>query len=299
MNRPEHIPVLLPTVLAVLEPQNGDSVLDVTLGLGGHAEAFLHAIGDSGHLTALDADMVNLALAGERLEAFRNQTTFIHANFGELPELGIGPFNIVFGDLGVSSPHFDDPERGFSFRFDGPLDLRYDRTKGATAADLIHASDEDDVIRWLKEYGELWKEATRIGREIAGKRLDTTTELRSVIERLFGFRAKRILPQVFQALRIVVNDEMGVLRVFLDEGLRLLKPGGRMGILSYHSLEDRMVKQVFRSVCEPVKDELTGQITVEAPFELITKGAIQASEEEQEQNPRSRSVRFRAVRKRM
>ncbi len=296
--KPLHIPVLLSTVLDVLQPQIGESVLDVTLGLGGHAEAFLEKIGDSGHLTGLDADMANLQLARERLSRFGDRVSFVHANFGQLPELGLDAFDIVFADLGVSSPHFDDPERGFSFRFDGPLDLRYDRTQGPTAADVIHASDEESVIRWLKEYGELWKEGKRIGQEIAGKRLETTTELRLVIEKLFGFRAKRILPQVFQALRIVVNDEMGVLRTLLDEGLLLLKPGGRMGVLSYHSLEDRMVKQTFKAICEPQKDEVTGRITVEAPFEPIIKGAIQADDAEQEKNPRSRSVRFRAVRKR-
>jgi 16S rRNA (cytosine1402-N4)-methyltransferase len=296
-NQPAHIPVLLPTVLEVLQPTEGDSVLDVTLGLGGHAEAFLEKIGDSGRFTGLDADTTNLELSRKRLERFGENIRLVHANFSRTGSLDLGTFDLIFADLGVSSPHFDDPTRGFSFRFDGPLDLRYDRSIGMTASDLIRASEDEQLAGIFCDYGELVREAGRLGRGLAGKDLQTTTELRALIEELFGYRAKQILPQVFQALRIAVNDEMGALRAFLDAAPQMLNPGGRLGVLSYHSLEDRMVKQTFRELCEPVKDDLTGQITVAAPFEPLTRKAIQATPEEVEKNPRSRSVRFRAVRR--
>lgn len=300
MSDPVHIPVLLPTVLEVLEPQEGDCVLDVTLGLGGHAAAFLEKIGKKGHLTGLDADPVNLEIARERLTAYSDRVTYIHSNFSQLKTLDsqLKNFNIIFADLGVSSPHFDDPERGFSFRFDGPLDLRYDRSIGMTASDLIRRSEDESLAGIFCDYGELVREAGRLGRGLAGKEFETTTALGMEIEKLFGYRAKQILPRIFQALRIAVNDEMGALRLFLDTASQIIKPGGRIGVLSYHSLEDRMVKQAFRDLCEPIRDDLTGQISVEAPFESLTHKAIQASEEEVAENQRSRSVRFRAVRRR-
>ncbi len=316
----QHIPVLLSTVLDVLHPQEGESVLDVTIGLGGHAEAFLQKIGKSGHLTGLDADSTNLAFAKERLAAYERQSTFIHTNFSHLRSFGatdgqanletprpngsagrgnskLGTFDIIFADLGVSSPHFDDPERGFSFRFDGPLDLRYDRADGLTAAELITASEPEPLAGIFCDYGELVREAGRLGRGLAGNTYTTTTALAQEVEKLFGYKAKQILPRVFQALRIAVNDEMGALRSFLDVAPQLVRSGGRIGVLSYHSLEDRMVKQTFRHLCEPVRDDLTGQITVKAPFESLTHKAIQADEIEVAENQRSRSVRFRAVRK--
>lgn len=297
MTEPQHIPVLLSTVLEVLKPQEGESVLDVTLGLGGHAEAFLQKIGKSGHLTGLDADTTNLAFSSERLSTHKEQSTFIHSNFSQLAALSsqFAAFDIIFADLGVSSPHFDDPERGFSFRFDGPLDLRYDRSLGMTAADVIEASEDEQLAGIFCDYGELVREAGRLGRGLAGNRYETTTALANEIEKLFGYRAKQILPRIFQALRIAVNDEMGALRSFLDVAPTLLKTGGRIGVLSYHSLEDRMVKQTFRELCEPIRDDLTGQITVKAPFESLTHKAIQAGETEVAENQRSRSVRFRAI----
>ncbi len=298
-DQPIHIPVLLPTVLGILEPQKGDSVLDVTLGLGGHAEAFLAEIGQTGHITGLDADITNLNHSQKRLENSSNQLTLLHTNFAGLPGLYIGPFDIIFADLGVSSPHFDDPERGFSFRFDGPLDLRYDRSLGMTASDLIASQQVEPLAGIFCDYGELVREAGRLGRGLAGKQFNTTTELRTEIEKLFGYHGTQILPQVFQALRIAVNDEMGALRTLLETAPTMLKPGGRFGVLSYHSLEDRMVKQSFKMLCEPERSDLTGAITVEASFESLTHKAIQAGEDEIEKNPRSRSVRFRAVRKKL
>jgi 16S rRNA (cytosine1402-N4)-methyltransferase len=278
-----------------LLPAAGESVLDVTLGLGGHAEAFLERTGPDGHLTALDADTDNIRIAETRLAPFGDRVTIHHINFGQMATLGLKPFDIVFGDLGLSSPHLDDPSRGFSFRFDGPLDLRFDRTTGKTAAELLETKDVDDLIHIYRTYGELHREAGRLAHITVGKGIATTTDLKKAVENGFGFRAKGIMAQVFQALRIAVNEELDVLNAFLQAGVSLLKPGGRIGVLSYHSLEDRMVKQVFKALCEPEKDAFTGKISVPAAYMLLTKKAVQASEEEIRQNPRARSVKFRAI----
>lgn len=292
-----HIPVLRDTVLEVLAPKAGESILDVTLGLGGHSEAFLYATGPNGHLTALDADEQNLTFARKRLEPFGDRVDLKHVNFGQLPSLQLEPFDVIFADLGLSSPHLDDASRGFSFRFEGPLDLRFDRTRGQTAAEFIKNAEVDDLTTIFRSFGELHKEGSRLGRLLAGTDVPTTTALRAAVEGAFGFRAKPLLPQIFQALRIAVNDELEVLRVFLESTPSLLKSGGRLGVLSYHSLEDRMVKQTFRALCEHQKDPITGKVAVYADYEPLTKKAIQASDEEITKNPRARSVKFRAIRR--
>lgn len=293
-----HEPVLPSEVLSVLQPAPGETVLDVTLGLGGHSQLFLQKIGPQGRLIALDADAGNLDVARERLAAFIHQTTLYHVNFSAMEELHLPPVDVLFADLGLSSPHVDDPERGFSFRYDSPLDLRFDQSMGETAAELLERCELEDIIEILRMYGELYKDALRIARVLTEMKPQTTADLRLAVEKACGWRAKQVLPQVFQALRIAVNDELRALGVLLAAGPKILAPGGRMGVLSYHSLEDRMVKQVFRDLCEPEKDVITGKISVEAPYRLLTKKAMQASEEEVRNNPRSRSVKFRAIERR-
>lgn len=295
MQDPQHISVMKQEVLDILAPKAGERVLDVTLGLGGHAGSFLQAVGPSGHLVALDADEDNLRIARERLAPL-GSPELIHANFGSVRSLGLAPFDIIFADLGLSSPHIDDAARGFSFRFDGPLDLRFDRSRGETAADLIERLSEDDLKQVFREYGEL-REAGRLARLLAGKRWDTTTALKHKAEEAFGFRAKQVLPQVFQALRIAVNDELAVLTELLEAGLDLLESNGRMGVLSYHSLEDRIVKHTFRAACAPIKDPVTGKVAIESAFELVTPKALVPSEQEIGDNPRARSAKFRVIRK--
>lgn len=296
MSEPQHISVMKDVVLDVLRPAEGERVLDVTLGLGGHAEAFLKSIGPSGHLVGLDADQENLSYARRRLEPFGSRAQLIHVNFGDLRSLQLGPFDIIFGDLGLSSPHIDSADRGFSFRFDGPLDLRFNRETGETAADLLERVSEDDLKKIFREYGEL-REAGRLARLLAGKRWATTTSLKEKVEEAYGFRAKSVLPQVFQALRIAVNDELSVLTELLHAGVDLLKPGARLGILSYHSLEDRIVKHTFRELCTPLKDPVTGKVAVESAFELLTPKALVPSDLETADNPRARSAKFRVLRK--
>lgn len=293
-----HVPVLETTVLRILTPRPGESVLDCTLGLGGHSAAFLHAVAPTGTLTALDADGTNLADARERLSSFGDRVRLVHANFRDAGSLDVGTFDVVFADLGLSSPHLDEPDRGFSFRADGPLDLRYDRSSGMTAADLIERSSEDDLAAVIHDYGEVHQHVRPLARLIAGTRVETTFAFKEKVEEVFRFRAPSVLPRLFQALRIAVNDELGALESLMAAIPTLLRPGGRAGILSYHSLEDRIVKRTFKAWCEPEKDPLTGRAVSDPAFDLLTKKAIVPEDDELAANPRSRSVKFRAIAKR-
>lgn len=295
---PRHLPVLETTVLDVLRPMPGETVLDVTLGLGGHALKFLEQTGPDGRLIGLDADETNLAFATDRLSAFGDRFTPVHANFLHIESLALPEVDIVLADLGLSSPHLDDPMRGFAFRHDdSPLDMRYDRTEGRTAADLIAESDERKLADVLYLFGEI-HESRMIAKKLSGKRFRTTGSLKAMLEEMFGWRTPQFLPRVFQALRIAVNHELQALANLLMVAPTLLKPGGRMGIISYHSLEDRQVKQTFRALCTPEKDSVTGKALDTPEFALLTKKAIEPSSEEASSNPRSRSAKFRAVVKR-
>ncbi|MBI1812647.1 16S rRNA (cytosine(1402)-N(4))-methyltransferase RsmH [Candidatus Peregrinibacteria bacterium] len=313
MEKLHHLPVLhhafmlpsgegSPTVYSILDPHPGDTVIDLTLGLGGHAAGFLERVGVTGKLIGIDADAENIRLTESRLEPWKHQTHIIHANFRDLASLDLPPADILFADLGLSSPHVDDPARGFTFREDGPLDLRFDRTQGNTAAKLLEDASERLLSTIFREYGEL-REHRRIASAIVraihrdGRDFSTNTSLRSLIEKTFGYRAPQLLPQIFQALRIAVNDELGALASLLEHGPSLLKPGGRMGIISYHSLEDRMVKQKFRALSTGTKDEWTGGIATPASFKLLTKKGVSPSSGEVARNPRSRSAKFRAMTK--
>lgn len=290
----EHISVLLNETLNIFAPQHGESVLDVTLGLGGHSEALLTAVGPTGSLTAMDADEQNLEDAKKRLKSIPGDKTFLHTNFGKIAELGLPKFDIIFADLGVSSPHFDDAKRGFSFRLDGPLDLRFDRSIGITAAKWIEHSSKEEIADALFFYGEI-KQSRKISEEIKNLSPQTTWELKKCVEDTCGFRASSLLPQVFQALRIVLNDELDALEELIRAGQTLLTPGGRMAIISFHSLEDRIVKKAFKFLCTDEKDDYTGAVSVKSDFLLLTKKPITPSKQELEQNPRSRSAKMRAI----
>ncbi|MBI3331930.1 16S rRNA (cytosine(1402)-N(4))-methyltransferase RsmH [Candidatus Peregrinibacteria bacterium] len=302
-----HRPVLHGTegespVLALLSPKPGETVLDVTVGLGGHAASLKKEIGPSGRLIVLDADQANLDHAKNVLEGIPGHTQYHHANFRSLADIALPPCDIIFADLGVSSPHFDDPERGFSFRADGPLDLRFDRSKGRSAAAFLARAAPDAIAEVLRSYGEL-RGAGKLAHALSKKARTQesplrTTDVRSCVEELFGYKALSILPQVFQALRIAVNDEIGALQSLLHSAPKLLKPRGRFGVIAYHSLEDRAVKQAFRSLSTPEKDPEKGGILRESPFELLTKKPVTPSPVEIEANPRSRSARLRVLRRR-
>jgi len=307
----QHIPVLYDTILDLLNPKEGEVVLDMTLGLGGHAKGFLEKIGPKGKLIGLDADEENLQEVQKLMNVLKvKNVECIHANFRDFLRVAQAgtpalQYDILFADLGLSSPHLDDPKRGFSFRFEGPLDCRFDQSKGETASELLMRADHEEIFQILSEYGEVparpagGRGARKLVEAILRSREEypivTTKDLVKIVESVFGWKAKGMLPQIFQALRIAVNDELHALKVLLEVGPTLLKVHGRMGIISFHSLEDRLVKESFRTLTTPDVHPLTGAPVSEPPFLLLTKKAIQANLKEIEGNPRARSAKFRAI----
>ncbi len=291
-----HKPVLEKEVIRLLSPHAGERLLDATIGLGGHASSFLKLLGSKGELVALDADGENLELARTHLSAYSSQCVFHRANFRELPSIRLGMFDIIFADLGMSSPHFDDPSRGFSFRNDGPLDMRLNRTVGETASEMIMRISEEELASLFFEYGEI-RQSRKLASAVKKAAPKTTQELKTVCEELYGFRTPSVLPQIFQSLRIAVNDEMGALAILLEIAPMLLKPSGRLGVIAFHSLEDRMVKSHFRALCTPPINERTGAPVSDAEFTLLTRKAVRPAAHEIAENPRARSAKFRAIRR--
>ena len=213
----------------------------------------------------------------------------------DLTHMLSGPYgSMILADLGMSSVHIDNPDRGFSYRTDAPLDLRYDRNNGETAHEIIERVSEEEINNYLWRYGEL-KQARRIAAAIKEALPKTTWQLRDAVETAIGYKANSALPQVFQSLRIVVNSELDALESLLQFGPKLLKEGGRMVVISFHSLEDRMVKHAFRAISTPKRDQTTGQISVPAPFDVLTKKPVTASDLECEENSRARSAKLRAI----
>ncbi|MEA2561281.1 MAG: rRNA (cytosine1402-N4)-methyltransferase [Acidobacteriota bacterium] len=311
----QHLPVLVEETLALLEPRRGGIFVDVTLGLGGHAEALLRA-SDQVQLVGIDRDPQALELAARRLAPFGERVRFVNANFHHLEQAlaGIGitgkPAGIagVLADLGVSSMQLDTPERGFSFRFDAPLDMRMGLAE-RTAADLVNEGSEGELEKIIRDYGEE-RQARRIARSIVDARreqpIETTGQLKRLIERVKGSRppwqegGSRVDPAtlVFQALRIAVNDELAGLEGFIQQAIDLLEDDGRMVIISYHSLEDRIVKNALRDRARGEIDQVTGRPHAETQLiEALTRKPIRPSEEEVARNPRSRSARLRAARR--
>lgn len=298
----EHISVLLAETLSLLSPKSGDSVLDCTLGLGGHSEAMLKLISPQGELVGLDADTKNLALAQKRLEPFGSHVHLVHANFREIPTClprDIQKFDVILADLGLSSPHIDSPERGFTFRADSELDMRFDQTRGMTAAMFIASVDRITLRDIFNTYGEV-PSAHRLTDALIDRRTTNpvrrSSDLVDAAKSVYAHKAHEYLPQIFQALRIAVNDEVGALEHFLRVAPTLLRPGGRLAVMSYHSLEDRLTKQAMKALCTAEKDIITGAESRPADFEMLTPKPIGPSDEEIQKNPRSRSARLRAIR---
>jgi 16S rRNA (cytosine1402-N4)-methyltransferase len=305
----QHVPVLLEETLGFLAPERrpGGLFVDATLGLGGHAEALLWRAPEA-RLLGLDRDPQALELAARRLEAFGDRVRLEHAVFDRLEDvlgrLGIDRVAGVLADLGVSSLQLDLPERGFSFRRDGPLDMRMGIAE-VTAAELVNQSSEEELERIFREYGEE-RHARRIARAIARARAEapitTTGQLKSLIDRIKGWAAhqEKIDPatRVFQALRIEVNQELTGLERLIDETVRLLEPDGRLVIISYHSLEDRIVKNRMRAMAQGEVDPVTGRPRSETQLiEVLTRKPVRPTEEEIAFNPRSRSAKLRAARR--
>ena len=298
-----HVPVLLQSVLEFLNAGPGGTYLDGTVGGGGHAAAILQASAPQGRLLGLDRDPVALETARQRLVPFGERATLRHGSFARLKALALGftPADGVLLDLGLSSIQLADPLRGFSFAKDGPLDMRFDPSvNGPTAADLVNDLSVKDLVDILYRYGEE-KQARRIAGEIATNRpLHTTTRLAEVVANATGGRRKRIHPatRTFQALRIAVNRELEALEEVLPQALDLLAVGGRLVVISFHSLEDRIVKRYLRheaSDCVCPTEVLTCVCGHRARVRILTSRPVRPCADEIEANPRSRSARLRAA----
>ena len=310
MRTPRHVPVLLDRVVALVAPtlEHPDSVLvDATLGLGGHAEAVLERC-PSARVIGVDRDQHALELAGARLAAYRERITLVHAVYDEIPELladlRLESVDGVLFDLGVSSMQLDVRERGFAYAEDAPLDMRMDDSTGPTAADVLNHYSEQDLARLLRNWGEE-RFARQIARAVvrarATVRFDRSARLVDLIRDTIPAPARRTgghpAKRTFQALRIEVNDELGVLRRAIPGAIDVIGVGGRVVVMSYHSLEDRLVKQAFaartRSTVPP--DLPVVPEGYEPALRLVTRGSERASPAEIEANPRTASVRLRAV----
>ncbi|MFM8230039.1 MAG: 16S rRNA (cytosine(1402)-N(4))-methyltransferase RsmH [Chthoniobacterales bacterium] len=298
-----HEPVLRNEVLRVLEPRPGKIFLDGTLGGGGHSESLLAA---GARVVGLDRDKEALQHASARLSAFGDRFRAVHANFSEAADNDIvrsfAPFDGALLDIGVSSRQLDSAERGFSFRHDGPLDMRMDSSAGETAADLLNTAPEEELARIFREFGEE-PQSRRAARAIAAEReriaFARTGQLAALIEKVIPRRG-RIHPatRVFQALRIAVNDELGALRRALETIPALLRGGARFAVITFHSLEDRIVKSFFRSGSEEWLDRPEWPAPRRNPdrcFLDLTRKPLEPDAEEVKRNPRARSARLRAV----
>lgn len=292
-----HTPVLLKEIVAQLQPRSGGLYVDATVGGGGHAREMLRVSSPAGRLIGLDWDEEAIPQARERLNEFGARVQLVRANFAELERvlmnLAVTAVDGVVFDLGVSSRQFDEPARGFSFQREGPLDMRMSQQLGATARDVLRRASLEELVSIFQKFGEE-RRARAIAREIVRARerqqsLETTTQLARLIERVLGLKRGRIHPatRVFQALRIAVNSELDNLKRGLETAARLLAPGGRMAVISFHSLEDRIVKRFF---LEHGRGDA-------ATLRIITRKPVTASDEEIRDNPRARSAKLRVAEK--
>jgi len=307
----EHRPVLLSEILSWLRPASCSTIIDCTIGPGGHAERLLEALGPKGRLVGIDRDGEALALARRRLERFTGRVLLRQADYrdldGVLRDLGIDRVEAILADLGISSTQLLDPVRGFGFSSDGPLDMRLDRTRGETAAQLLERLDEHDLARTLWTFGEEPR-ARAIARAIirergGGSPIATTSRLAAIVARACrGGTARRIHPatRTFMALRIAVNDELSGLERFVEDAAGRLGPGGRMAVISFHSLEDRAVKKTLRALasrctCPPRMPRCgCGRPDL---LRVLTPRPVVPSLSERSENPRSRSAKLRVAEK--
>jgi 16S rRNA (cytosine1402-N4)-methyltransferase len=296
MAEPQHVPVLLEESLNFLNVRPGGVVVDCTLGFGGHSAAICRRLGPAGKLIAFDRDeqamdlaKARLAVLAEELGAEMPQVEYVARPFSEIAEvIKPGELDGLLADFGVSSMQLDEAHRGFSFRSDGPLDMRMDTRSGLTAEQVVNQADEEDLANLIYEFGEE-RRSRRIARAIVRARpITTTAELARVVSAVAPpIKGEKIHPatKTFQALRIRVNDELGEIQSLLKSAESLLKPGGRVVLISFHSLEDRLVKDSFRESAR------------QGVLEILTKKPAVAKEQEALRNPRSRSAKLRAAEK--
>jgi len=300
-----HVPVLLDEVLRGLSPQPGQRVIDGTVGAGGHAEAILKATAPDGQVLALDADPAALAVARQRLAAYRERVHFVNANFAQLAtvarDLDFVPVQGILLDLGLSSMQLASVERGFSFQNEGRLDMRYDPGSPTTAADLVNNLSQDELANLLYRFGEERRSRAIARAIVAARPLHTTRQLTDAVTRAVGGRrGARLHPatRTFQALRIAVNDELDALRNALSAATSIVAPGGRLAVISFHSLEDRIVKEFFRQesrdcICPAGQPICT--CGHRATLHIITRKPIIVSSTEAAVNPRARSAKLRVA----
>lgn len=281
----KHIPVLLSEVHTILAPKTGESYLDLTAGYGGHAQKIIDSTEAAEQAVLVDRDKNAIEHLRSHLATADIRHSDAATAVSELNRAG-DQFDMILADLGVSSPHLDNAERGFSFMHDGPLDMRMDEANGQTAADVVNSYSQDDLAQIIREYGED-RRAQRIARVICENRpFQTTLELASVIEQTIGRPEKKHpATRTFQALRIEVNQELQQVAIILEHLSALTKPSGRVAIISFHSLEDRLIKNFFKEQRDA---------GYEAEFKLLTKQPVVASSDELVHNPRARSAKLRA-----
>lgn len=295
-----HIPVLMKDSVDGLNIGSAGIYVDVTFGGGGHSREILSRLDADGHLYSFDQDA-----DAEKNIINDNRLTFVRSNFRYLKNwmryYGVDHIDGLLADLGVSSHHFDDESRGFSFRFDAPLDMRMNKRDGTTAADVVNTYDEERLADIFYLYGELKnsrKIAAALVKARAAHKIETTQDFIGAVESLFRReREKKDMAKLFQALRIEVNNEMTALKEMLRSATELLRPGGRLSVITYHSLEDRIVKNVMKTGNPEgkMKQDFFGRI--EMPFTLINNKVITPDDEELANNPRSRSAKLRIAEK--
>ena len=291
MDAVPHASVLLEQVLDVLQPRPGVGfrALDCTIGAGGHSYALLERSSPDGRLVGLDADADALQLAARRLEPFKDRFALLNRNFADLAELGLGAFDAILFDLGLSSMQLESSGRGFSFSADEPLDMRFDQGSGGqTAADMLNRLRQAELERVLRDYGEeprARRLALRIVQRRANRRFERTSDLVAAVTAALGPAHGRIHPatRTFQALRIAVNDELGALQAGLDAAVQLLQPGGRLAAISFHSLEDRIVKWRLRAWAD------------DGAVRILTRKPVTPTQDEIHANPRARSAKLRVA----
>lgn len=308
MSDSHHVPVLMSECLALLDPKPGGRFIDCTVNGGGHSAALLERTSPDGPLLGLDADPNAVATAGWRLASYGNRVTVIQSNFRFVGRValseGFGSVDGVLLDLGLSSNQLDAPGRGFSFDRDEPLDMRFDPSSGISAAQYVAAASRDDIEHTLRTLGEEPR-ARRIARNIVEARqaspIMTTGQLARLVSHAVGGRHGHIHPatRAFQALRMAVNDELGALAEALPQALALLRRGGRLAVISFHSLEDRLVKTFLRRMAGVVEPTPRGipitPVARAAEMRILTRRPVAAAADEVSINPRSRSARLRVA----
>lgn len=293
-----HIPALLPEAIEGLDIKSDGVYADITFGGGGHSRAILERLSDKGHLYGFDRDLDARDNAPED-----SRFTFVHSNYRYILNFmryyGVEKLDGILADLGVSFHHFDDAQRGFSFRNDAPLDMRMTKNAHHSAADYLASASEEDLERIFRSYTDL-KRPRAVAKAIVKRReqgaIETTFQLSDAVRPILNPRSeKKELAQVFQALRIEVNDEAASLQDFLNASIKILKPGGRLAVITYHSIEDRMVKNFMKTGNVDGQEEKDFFGRSSTPWKLITRSPIVPSEEEVERNPRSRSAKLRVA----